>query len=73
VLLVGHGVENGVAYWIFKNSWGTQYGEMGFVRIGMQENYIGYCGNQFYGWEIEMVKQTPPPVVEEVVQEEPEP
>ena len=39
MLLVGYGEDNGVRYWLVKNSWSEVWGDHGFVKIKQ-----GLCG-----------------------------
>merc|ERR1711972_482614 len=44
VLLVGYGSDSGKDYWKVKNSWGTTYGENGYVRLLRGKGGSGECG-----------------------------
>lgn len=46
VEIIGYGSQNGVDYWIVRNSWGSSWGEGGYFRIKKTSstNDIGICG-----------------------------
>jgi len=47
VLVVGYGTEDGLDYWLVKNSWGKYYGEDGYIK--MRRNYNNMCAIADWG------------------------
>lgn len=45
VTIVGANVENGIPYWIVRNSWGPNWGEKGYIRLKRtSDGNNGICG-----------------------------
>jgi len=41
LVIVGYGTEDGIDYWKVKNSWGTSYGDQGYIKIKRNANMCG--------------------------------
>jgi hypothetical protein len=48
IAVVGYGSENGKPYWILKNTWGTTWGEKGYMRILRGKNLCRIADYVYY-------------------------
>jgi len=61
VQLVGYGDDNGTPYWTIRNSWGTSWGEKGYIRIARHDDEA-WCGTDDKPKDGTGCKDSPPTV-----------
>ena len=49
VLVIGWGLDGGTPYWLCQNSWGENWGDGGYVRIAITQDYAG-CNFGEWAW-----------------------
>merc|ERR1711908_188431 len=60
IQLVGYNADASTPYWIVRNSWGSSWGEDGYIYLEMDTKHLWSCGQGRHGLPLSCVI-TPPP------------